>query len=417
MRREFMISKEPRLLWKTLLRTLDPVQQFTQLSGRSSYDCFLARNAIYHGLAVLGIKAGENILVPAFHCRAAIDPIVAYGSEIRFYDVNRDLSPNFHDIQEKIDQKSRGVLIIHYFGFPQPLEKWQQLCKQHQLYLIEDCAHVLTGRAPDGSLLGEVGDISVFSWRKFLPMYDGARLVINSVSTTYNPKFEKGDLIVRLKAAKDMVDRLLERSLIGNCVSAVLGLSSRAIRNWMLVNSDRVTTLKVNSYDVEFDPATVNLRMTTLSKRIIQNSDMSTVMKKRRDNYKRLTEAVHGMPGVVAPLFPILPEEICPWIFPMVTYGTKDLQPVLRAKGIPVTSWSGVIHRAFPLESFPNARFLYENLLFLPVHQSLGIEDLQTVICILRKTVDEAVRRDQSRDVYESSDASTPASLPPIEIQ
>jgi perosamine synthetase len=416
MRREFIIPKEPRLLWKTLLRALNPLHHFTWLNGRPSHDCFLARNAIYHGLAALGIKAGENILVPAFHCRAAIDPIAAYGSDIRFYDVNSDLSPNFHDIEGKIDEKSRAILVIHYFGFPQPVEKWQQLCKQHQLYLIEDCAHVLTGRTPDGVRLGEAGDVSVFSWRKFLPMYDGGQLVINNVSTTYNPRFEKEDVVVRLKAAKDTVDRLIETGLIGNCLSAVLGLSSRAIRNWMLVNSDRVTTLKVNSYDVEFDPATVNLRMTTLSKRILQNSDISTVVKKRRDNYKRLTEAVHAMPGV-APLFPILPEEICPWIFPMVAYGTKDLQAVLRAEGIPVTSWSGVIHRAFPLEDFPNARFLYENLLFLPVHQSLGIEDLQTMIGILRETLNGAVRTDERRQVYENIDANRSVSLPPSPTQ
>ena len=85
---------------------------------------------------------------------------------------------------------------------------------------------MLTGRTPDGLRLGEAGDVSVFSWRKFLPMYDGGQLVINNVSTTYNPRFEKEDVVVRLKAAKDTVDRLIETGLIGNCLSAVLGLSS-----------------------------------------------------------------------------------------------------------------------------------------------------------------------------------------------
>jgi hypothetical protein len=79
----------------------------------------------------------------------------------------------------------------------------------------------------------------------------------------------------------------------------------------MAVTRSLLTALKVNSYDVEFNPATVNLQMTAISKRILQNSDISIVVKKRRDNYKRLTEAVRAMPGV-APLFPVLPEEICP---------------------------------------------------------------------------------------------------------
>jgi perosamine synthetase len=412
MRREFIIPKEPRLLWKTLLRALNPLHHFTWLNGRSSHDCFLARNAIYHGLAALGIKAGENILVPAFHCRAAIDPIAAYGSDIRFYDVNSDLSPNFQDVQKKIDQKSRAILIIHYFGFPQPVEKWQQLCKQHQLYLIEDCAHVLTGKTPDGLRLGEAGDVSVFSWRKFLPIYDGGQLVINNANAKCNVNFEKGDFCFHLKAAKDTFDRLLETSWIGKWFSAILGVPWSVIRNWMPLNGEGAKTLKVNSYDLEFDLAAVDLPMTTVSKRILQHTDISTVVKKRRDNYNRLTDAVHAMPGV-APLFPVLPEEICPWIFPMVAYGTKDLQAVLRAKGIPVTSWSGVIHRAFPLENFPNARFLYENLLFLPIHQSLKTEDLQTMIRILRETLNKTVRIDQSRQVSKSTDAKSSALLPP----
>lgn len=95
----------------------------------------------------------------------------------------------------------------------------------------------------------------------------------------------------------------------------------------------------------------------------------------------------------------------------------QSLHAVRRAKGIPVTSWSGVIYRAFPLEDFPNARFLYENLLFLPVHQSLVIEDLQPMICILPETLNEAVRKDQRRQVYENIDANTSVSLPPSPTQ
>jgi perosamine synthetase len=407
---EFIISLEPRLLWRTLLQPVNRYHDFASLGRGSQHECFLARNAIYHGLAALGIRPGENILVPAFHCRAAVDPITAYGGEIKFYDVNVDLSPNFKDIEQKIDGKSRGILVIQYFGFPQPVQRWQEFCKQHGLYLIEDCAHVLTGRTPDGVRLGQAGDISVFSWRKFLPMYDGAHLVINNVTATCNAKFEKGDFVFRLKATKNTFDRLLETSFIGKYLSSVLGLPSRVIRNWMLVNGNSVTALNVNRNDVEFDPATVNLRMTTISRRILQNSDISTVMTRRRDNYNRLSDGVGTMTGI-APLFPILHEEICPWIFPMVVYGIKDLQAILRAKGIPVTSWSGVVHEALPLESFPSARFLYENLLFLPVHQNLETEDIQTIIRILRETLNEKVQMHRNPQTYQRIGAKTSASL------
>jgi len=397
MRGDFIVPKEPRLRWKTLL--FGGHHNSAELTGQSTYYLFWARNAIYHGLAALGIQAGENILVPAFHCRAAVEPILAYGGEIKFYDVNVDLSPNFEDIQRKIDQRSRAILVIQYFGFPQPIKKWQELCKQHQLYLIEDCAHVLTGRTSDGIRLGAAGDITVFSWRKFLPIHDGGQLVINNTHAKCNVKFEKGDLFLRLKAAKYILDKLFETFRIENCLSAVLRAASTVIRNSMRLSRRGEKALEVNSYDLEFDPAAVNLHMTALSKRILQNTDIAAVVKKRRDNYNRLTDSI-GMMSEVAPLFPILPEEICPWIFPLVVHEITDLQRILRAKGIPVTSWSGVIHRAFPLEKFPNARFLYENLLFLPVHQSLEIEDIHTMVRILHETLNEKVRMDRSRHIF-----------------
>jgi perosamine synthetase len=409
MRREFIVPQEPRLLWKTLLPAFGGHHNSAKLNGQSIYHLFWARNAIYHGLAALGIQAGENILVPAFHCRAAIEPILAYGGEIKFYDVNVDLSPNFEDIQRKIDRKSRAILVIQYFGFPQPIKKWQELCKQHQLYLIEDCAHVLTGRTSDGIRLGEAGDITVFSWRKFLPIYDGGQLVINNTNAKCDVKFEKGNFFFRLKAAKYTFDKLFETSRIENCLSAVLRLASTVIRHWMPLNRKGEKALKVNSYDSEFDLAAVNLQMTILSKRILQNTDIAAVVKKRRDNYNWLTDSI-GTMSEVAPLFPILPEEICPWIFPLLVHEITDLQRVLRAKGIPVTSWSGVIHRAFPLEKFPNARFLYENLLFLPVHQSLEIEDIHTMIRILRETLNEKVRMDRSRQTFKFGAKSFPLS-------
>ena len=57
----------------------------------------------------------------------------------------------------------------------------------------------------------------------------------------------------------------------------------------------------------------------------------------------------------------------------------------LRARGIPATTWGDVIHKDLAVDEFPEAKFLYENLIFLPVHQSLTGEELQTMIRVLRE--------------------------------
>jgi hypothetical protein len=62
---------------------------------------------------------------------------------------------------------------------------------------------------------------------------------------------------------------------------------------------------------------------------------------------------------------------------------------ILRSQGIPATTWGGVIHPSLPLGQFPSARFLYDNLVFLPVHQSLKEKDLQMITTALGKTLHE----------------------------
>src|SRR4029077_16979338 len=153
MAEQFIVPKEPELHWKMLLPNFRRIEPFRQ-NGRSAHYLFWARNGIYHGLAALGLKPGDNVLVPAYHCTSLVEPILKYGSEAKFYDINVDLSANFDDIREKIDRKTRAILAIHYFGFPQPIRKFRELCQARGLYLIEDCAHVLNGSTQEGIALG-----------------------------------------------------------------------------------------------------------------------------------------------------------------------------------------------------------------------------------------------------------------------
>src|SRR6267143_972197 len=101
---------------------------------------FSGRTAIFHGLRVLGISAGESVLVPAFNCASLVEPIRRHGARATFYKVNSDCSPDFDDLVRRIDAKTRAVVALHYFGFPQPLTRFRDLCLERGLYLIEDCA-------------------------------------------------------------------------------------------------------------------------------------------------------------------------------------------------------------------------------------------------------------------------------------
>ena len=67
-------------------------------ASRYTYFTMNGRNAIFHALNALGIQKGSTVLLPAFHCTALVDPVLAFGCTIRFYTVHRDLSLDVNEI-------------------------------------------------------------------------------------------------------------------------------------------------------------------------------------------------------------------------------------------------------------------------------------------------------------------------------
>lgn len=381
---QFLIPKEPRLFWSMLFPSFRKKEPSVSVkNGAPTYPFFWARSAIYHGLRALCIAPDENVLVPSFHCKVAIEPIVYYGARIRFYNIRRDGSPDFKDIRSKLDSKTRAVLVIHYFGFPQPIGEFRKFCNDHRLYLIEDCAHVLTGETTEG-VLGSFGDISVFSWRKFLPVYDGGHLVINNPKLSVDIPWEKNTLLFSLKIAKNLLDRLIDDSpsKMSKAAAKVIHVPSAIARTVLHKDHRRTQAFAVNNHDIDFDPSSVNLKMSDFSKFILRNIDIPAIVEKRRFNCLYLLKAMESLPGVT-PFFPSLPEGACPWIFPVVANGQKDFHTLLRSKGIPAVTWGGVIHPMLSLEEFPDAVFLYQNVVFLPIHQSMENSQMQMLVEVL----------------------------------
>ena len=101
------------------------------------------------------------------------------------YDVDYNLSPNWDNLY-KIDTSSVfGIIMIHYFGQPQDIKKFQNYCRSNDIYLIEDNAHGFGGTIND-KCLGTFGDIGISSPRKILPIAQGGILYLLAESTDVN---------------------------------------------------------------------------------------------------------------------------------------------------------------------------------------------------------------------------------------
>jgi dTDP-4-amino-4,6-dideoxygalactose transaminase len=375
----FLVPAQPRPTWRHLVGppTANPVP--ARISARVE-PVFWGRSALFHGVRALGLRPGDAVLVPAFHCASVIEPILRAGLQVEFFRVGRDGSPDLEDVKRRIDARTRALLVIHYFGFPQPIRELHRLAVAHGLFLIEDCAHVLLGHL-EGEPLGGWGDIAVFSWRKFLPLYDGGYLVVNDPRLPLPVRWERETVLLKLKILYNVLGRLVD---LPAGLTARLGRVSTALTalgRSLLAGVGDARALAVRNWGTDFDSSAANLRMSSVSRHVLSRLDLHAIVERRRLNFLHLLRATRWLPGL-APLVEDLPDGACPLAFPVIAE-TRDFHLELRSRGIPAVTWAGVVHPDFPSASFPDADFLFHHLVLLPIHQDLHDTHLETIVRVL----------------------------------
>lgn len=389
----FLIPREQFLAWRHL--TFWGASRRQELEGAETqgYSFFWARNALFHALQALDVPASAHILVPAYICKAAVEPFEAYGACVEFYGIRRDCTVDLDELEAKIRPETKVILAVHYFGFPGPIHELRDLCDRRGLLLFEDCAHVLRGRV-DSQSLGSFGDASVFSYRKFLPMFDGAELRLRGAKAPKSGSYRPERSLFWMRAAKHIAGQALEWST-GSFAKA-LSHANRMLRGQYASaeapSAPALTTQEsVDNNSASFDPALVQQPVTGPSRWVLRHSNFGVVAGRRRENYQFLDGQLRNVAGVT-PLFSTLSEGVCPWVYPLFLDDVPDAHLLLRAAGIPAVTWGGVRPNRVTKEDFPAADFLYENLLFLPVHQNLSREQLITMAERVKKVRTETLQ-------------------------
>ena len=146
---------------------------FSQLLGNDS-KCLAVSSgtaALHMALLALGINSNHEVITPALTFIADQNVVEMVGAKNVLADitsVNEDWSMDPADIEAKITSKTKAIMIVHYAGYACDMEAITAICKKHNLFLIEDCAHTPGADycAKDGSRqsLGAFGDIAAFSF-------------------------------------------------------------------------------------------------------------------------------------------------------------------------------------------------------------------------------------------------------------
>lgn len=139
-------------------------QWFRQYFGVSYAISFVSgRGALFATLKTLGIGINDEVILQAFTCVSVADAIIATGAKPIFVDINKSLTIDPFDLDQKITKKTKAVVIQHTFGIPADLNQILKIAKRHKLKVIEDCAHAI-GLEYKNKKLGAFGDAAFFSF-------------------------------------------------------------------------------------------------------------------------------------------------------------------------------------------------------------------------------------------------------------
>ena len=153
--------------WKRGKAVVEIEEEFRKYLGVKYAVSFNSgRSAFLAILEALGFERGSEIVLQAFTCNAASNPIIWAGLKPVYQDVNKeDFNIEVNGLEKKLSLKTKALVVQHTFGLAADMDRVSDFCRSNNLVLIEDCAHSL-GSSFQGKKLGTIGKASFFSFSR-----------------------------------------------------------------------------------------------------------------------------------------------------------------------------------------------------------------------------------------------------------
>jgi dTDP-4-amino-4,6-dideoxygalactose transaminase len=121
--------------------------------------------ALHLAYLAAGVGPGDEVVVPAMTFAATAAAAIYCGARPVFADIlgPHDLSLDPEDVSAKITPKTKAVCVVHFAGYPAPVQELRSLCDARGIALIEDAAHAPDADV-DGKMLGTWGLAGAFSF-------------------------------------------------------------------------------------------------------------------------------------------------------------------------------------------------------------------------------------------------------------
>ncbi len=137
--------------------------------------------ALTAAYAALGIGAGDEVIMPVFTFVASFECILSVGAIPILVDVDESLTLDPEAVRRAITPRTKCIMPVHMCGAMADLDPLLQICKEHNLILLEDACQSFGGRYK-GKYLGTIGQAGTFSFDfvKIVTCAEGGAIITNS---------------------------------------------------------------------------------------------------------------------------------------------------------------------------------------------------------------------------------------------
>ena len=193
--------------------------------------CGNGTDALYIALKAMGIKPGDEVIVPAHSWISTSEVVTQAGGRVVFCDTDSSTyTLDVASLKSKITSKTVGVIPVHLFGQSAAMPSIMEVCDSNHLWVVEDCAqaHLAT---INGQQIGTFGNAATFS---FYPGKNlGAMGDAGAIITSDSSLAERMAMYARhggLKKGEHYVEGINSR--LDGLQAAVLNVKLRYLSGW-----------------------------------------------------------------------------------------------------------------------------------------------------------------------------------------
>ena len=121
-------------------------------------------DALILAIDSLGLKKGDEIILPSFTYYATAEAIMRVGATPVFADIDKNsYCTSLKQIENLVTSKTKCIVPVHLYGFDADISSLKKFCINNNIYLIEDTAQAFGSKSKEKKLLGTYGNVNAFS--------------------------------------------------------------------------------------------------------------------------------------------------------------------------------------------------------------------------------------------------------------